>query len=581
MNISDKRYLWFLLTYLKPQWYKLLILLVLLVTSIGIQLINPQLLKIFIDNTLSEGVSFSLLIIGVFYVALAIIGQGVSILDCYFGTNIAWTAMNCLRLDLVKHSLALDLGYHKSHSSGEMIERIDGDVNQLSNFFSYFLNNILAYTVLLISVLILFFSISWLLGISMLLFAISAFAILNKLRVHTRKLWAEQRQMSATFFGFLIERLEGAEDIRGIGAVAHTIRCFLLLRRQWFPINHRATRMTGFLFNGMAVLFTLGTILALSIAAYLWSIRDISVGTVYLIFWYTGMMMQPIQKIQSQLQDFQQAEACIKRIDDLLNTRSALSDGVGLPIQTGPLSVSFQHVDFGYEPEHLVLQDITFQVEPGKVLGVLGRTGSGKTTVARLLFRFHDSVRGEIRVGGVPIKDVHLYDLRARIGMVTQDVQLFHASVRDNLTFFDHDILDERIVKVLEEVGLTSWFETLEQGLNTILGSDGKGLSAGESQLLAFARVFLSDPDIIILDEASSRLDPLTAHYIEQSVDNLLKKRTVIIIAHRLSTVQQANDIMIMENGSILEYGSRQALISDPTSHFAQLLATDLEEIPT
>jgi ABC-type multidrug transport system fused ATPase/permease subunit len=182
-------------------------------------------------------------------------------------------------------------------------------------------------------------------------------------------------------------------------------------------------------------------------------------------------------------------------------------------------------------------------------------------------------------LNNIPIRDLALADLRSHVGMVTQDVQLFKASVRDNLTFFDAAITDEHITLALRELGLWSWIETLPAGLHTELAAGGQGLSTGEAQMLAFARVFLQHPDLVILDEASSHLDPATEHLLEQAVDRLLQDRTGLIIAHRLQTVQRADDILILEDGHIVEYGPRLALASDPTSRFTALLQTGLEEV--
>jgi ABC-type multidrug transport system fused ATPase/permease subunit len=213
------------------------------------------------------------------------------------------------------------------------------------------------------------------------------------------------------------------------------------------------------------------------------------------------------------------------------------------------------------------------------VLGLLGRTGSGKTTLARLLFRLYDLSDGSIRLGGVDLRAARLGDLRTRVGIVTQDVQLFQASIRDNLTLFDRTIAEDRIMAMLEQLGLASWVATLQHGLDTELGPGGGGLSAGEAQLLAFARVFLHDPGLVILDEASSRLDPATEQLIERAVDQLLVGRTGIIIAHRLATVQRADEIMILERGRIIEHGPRDQLANASESRFATLLRAGMEEL--
>jgi ATP-binding cassette subfamily B protein len=213
------------------------------------------------------------------------------------------------------------------------------------------------------------------------------------------------------------------------------------------------------------------------------------------------------------------------------------------------------------------------------VLGVLGRTGSGKTSMTRLLFRLYDPQEGAVCLNGVDLRDTQLSSIRGRVGMVTQDIHLFHASLRNNLTLFDRSIPDERIEEVLRDLGLETWYGSLPEGLDTVLGPGGGSLSAGEAQLLAFARIFLRDPGLVVLDEASSRLDPATERLIERAVDRLLRDRTGIIIAHRLATVQRADEIMVLEDGRVLEHGPRLALANDPRSHFSQLLRTGLEEV--
>jgi ABC-type multidrug transport system fused ATPase/permease subunit len=225
------------------------------------------------------------------------------------------------------------------------------------------------------------------------------------------------------------------------------------------------------------------------------------------------------------------------------------------------------------------LSDISFTLAPGRVLGLLGRTGSGKTTLTRLLFRLYDLSSGSIRLGGVDLPAARLGDLRARVGIVTQDVQLFQASIRDNLTLFDRSIADARIMAMLEQLGLDDWVAALPNGLDTELGPGGGGLSAGEAQLLAFTRVFLRDPGLVILDEASSRLDPATERLIERAVDRLLQGRTGIIIAHKLATVQRADEIMILEHGRIVEHGPREQLAYAPDSRFATLLRAGMQEV--
>ena len=291
------------------------------------------------------------------------------------------------------------------------------------------------------------------------------------------------------------------------------------------------------------------------------------------------MLFAPLDEIAGELQELQRAGASVARIEELNNTESQIQEGRGTKLPLGGLPVEFHKVSFAYSEAKTALKDLSFRLAPGKVLGLLGRTGSGKTTMTRLLFRLYDPTKGVIRLGDVDVREGHVTELRERVGMVTQDVQLFHATVRDNLTFFDKSIPDERILQVLKELGLWEWYQPLPEGLDTELASGGSGLSAGEAQLLAFTRVFLKDPSLVILDEASSRLDPATERLIERAIDTLLQNRTGIIIAHRLETVQRADEILILEDGRLLEYGERKRLASDPHSRFYRLLQTGLEEV--
>ncbi len=574
MSLPLKQYAGMLVVYLKPQWRRSLLMVVLLLTGVGLQLLNPQIIRYFIDTYVSGGQATSLTYAALLFISIAVVNQILSILATYISQNVAWTATNRLRADLVAHCLRLDMAYHKAHTPGEFIERIDGDVNTLSNFFSQFVVHLLSNTVLLIGVLVLLFRVDWRVGLAVTAFALVALLILIRIRSRAVPYWIADRQMSANFFGFLGEQLAGTEDIRANGATGYVMRRFYLLLRNWLPVTRKATLASYSMGMTTMTAFAIGNAIAFAIGAYLWSTGSITIGTVYLIFYYTNLLDQPIEQIRTQLQDLQKAGASIERVQQLLHIEPAIADGIGTPLPTDALSVEFRNVSFSYTADNIVLHNLTFSLQPGKVLGVLGRTGSGKTTLARLLLRLYDFQQGQVRLGDVPIGKASLRELRQKVGMVTQDVQLFHATVRDNLTFFNRDIADQQILAVLDDLELSAWYRSLPNGLDTELGSDGEGLSAGEAQLLAFTRVFLANPGLVILDEASSRLDPATEHLIERAVSKLLQGRTGIIIAHRLGTLSRADEILILEDGHLLEHNSREILAGDSSTRFYKLLQT-------
>ncbi|HZU77036.1 MAG TPA: ABC transporter ATP-binding protein, partial [Dehalococcoidia bacterium] len=327
-------------------------------------------------------------------------------------------------------------------------------------------------------------------------------------------------------------------------------------------------------------LYALSTLTALGLGLYLYRAGSITLGTVYLFVQYTGMLRDPLQAMTQQLREFQRAGAGVSRIHTLLQTPRTLHDGRGEPLSSGPLALEFDEVSFAYGGAEPVLDRLSFSLAPGTVLGVLGRTGSGKTTIARLIFRLYDVEEGAVRLGGVDVRDARLAELRGRVGIVTQDVQLFAASVRDNLTFFNPSVPDADVVEVLEALGLGGWLRSLPAGLDTELEAAGGGLSAGQGQLLAFARVFLQDPGLVILDEASSRLDPATERLIERAVDRLLAGRTAIVIAHRLGTLERADEVLVLDGGRVREHGRRETLARDSASRYHELLQAGVQEVP-
>lgn len=582
MHVQLKRYWNLLVRYLKLQSKSVALLAMLLLASISLQLINPQVIRFFIDTTQSGGPAQKLLFAALLFIAIALIQRVTAFCSTYVAENVGWTATNALRADLALHCLLLDMSFHKRYTPGALIERIDGDVNALANFFSQFTLKVLGNFLLIVGILLLLFQIDWRIGAGLTAYSIItllALALLQRIAVAK---WAMERQADADHYSFLEEHISGTEDIRALGAEAYVTHRLYRLMRRMLETNRAARLLSNLTYISTKFLFVLGYTIGLALGIYLYSQHQATIGTAYLIVYYIGMLAVPLENIQEQVSDLQKATASIERVEELLLVRPQVQEKVRMTLpadRAQPLSVSFRDVSFAYEYQQMVLQHVSFHLPAGRVLGILGRTGSGKTTLARLLFRLYDPVAGTISLNDVDVRDVAIDDVRSHVGMVTQDVQLFHASVRDNLTFFQQDSNDEHIERVLRELGLWEWIQSLAAGLDTELAAGGQSLSAGEAQLLAFARVFLKNPQVVILDEASSRLDPATENLLEQAIDRLLERRTGIIIAHRLKTVLRADDIMILDDGHIVEYGPREVLLKNPTSRFSSLLQTGLEEV--
>jgi ABC-type multidrug transport system fused ATPase/permease subunit len=601
-----------LITYLRPQRRRVATLAALLLSSIALQIANPQLLRYFIDTAQNPQSELrSLFTVAGLFIGIALATQLLSLGATYVSEIVAWSATNDLRSDLALHCLRLDMVFHKGRTPGELIERIDGDVTALANFFSQFVVRVLGNVILMLGVLIVLLIEDYRIGVVMTLLAAVLFVALILIQRMTVPFWARARESSAALFGLIEERLSGTEDIRSSGAIDYTMNRLYERSRDRLIYERRAAIFGSLTWLTPLLFFAIAGALTYWLGYRFFTAGTMSLGTVYLIFFYTDALLRPVIQITRQIEDLQKAGAGIVRVRELYAISSGLADGTN-DLPPGSLAVGFDRVTFEYDDENdgrpttederpntfddassfvlrppalsgvegssSVLHDISFQIAAGRTLGILGRTGSGKTTLTRLLFRLYDVTGGAIRLGSVDIRDLRFDSLRQRVGMVTQDVQLFHATVRENLTFFDPSIPDERILAVLEQLELLPWYQALANGLDTVLAGSG-GLSAGEAQVLAFTRVFLRNPGLVILDEASSRLDPATERLIERAVDRLLAERTGIIIAHRLATVLRADDILILEGGRIREYGEREALRNNPSSRFAELLRTGMEEV--
>ena len=577
LSVRFRQYVELLVRYLRPQAGMVAALAVLLFTGIGLQLVNPQIVRYFIDEALAGSPVSRLIAAAVLFTAIAVVQQLVNVLAAYTSGRVGWTATNALRADLGEHCLSLDMSFHNDHTPGEMIERIDGDANELGGFFSTFVINLLGNALLLVGILALLFREDWRAGLALTAFTAVMLAVLASMRhlavAHSRA----ERDASTETFGFIEERLSGREEIWANGAKPYVDRRFRELMRVWFRADLRAGLMTAIMFDINGFMFRVGSAMSLAVGAYLFLNDLATIGTVYLIFHYTSLIGTPVQSMTRQLNTLQRATASLVRIYELFQHRRTVLDGDGSLVVAEP-SLRLEEVSFAYGEGEPVLKDVTFDLRPGRVLGVVGRTGSGKTTLARLLVRLYDPDKGRILLGGEDIRGCGVADLRDRIAMVAQDVRIFHGTIRDNLTLYDRSVDDERLLDGLNRLGIMGWYRTQPDGLDTQLGSGGTGLSSGEAQLLALSRIFLRDPQVVVLDEPTSRLDRATEALIERALDELVAGRTVVLIAHHLATVQRCDDILVLDDGRVIEQGSRERLAADPGSRFHRLLQTGLEE---
>ena len=568
-----------LATYTKPVRWPLLLLGIILAASIVIQLIAPVLTARFINTAVEGAPVRDLVTIALLATGFAVAGYILTPLETWASEHIGWEATNALRFDLLAHLLRLDAAFHARHTVGELIERVDGDVSHLARFFSRFVVNILGSSVMMLGILVLLFRIDLKVGAAVAGMLILAVITMFRIRIAATPAWAQERQASAGYYGFLGEILAAREDITSSNAVPWVTHRTTRLLRALYATTGKAGMFGYALAASTSAFFGIGAVAALAIGASQFRSGTMSLGTVYLVFQYTQMLQAPVNRLRDEIQDLQQADASLNRVTTLLAEPVAPDTSSGTPLPHGPLGVIVDDITFGYDPADPVIHHLSVSIPTGDVLGIVGRTGSGKTTIARLLTRTWQAQSGSISlVPGdrppIPLSEVSRDEIRHRVGLVTQEVAMFGATLRDNLTLFDPSIPDSHLHHVLEQVGLDGWLATLPAGLDSLLQSDGVGLSAGQAQLIACARILIRDPDIIILDEASSRLDPATEQQFHLAFARMLAGRTGVIIAHRVDTLHLADHILVLDRGQVAEYGPRSTLEADPTSRFSRLLAT-------
>lgn len=578
MKINLKQYVLLLKKYLVKEKWGLISLFLVLVVNVLVETAKPTILGQFIDQVATDVPMAGIYGLALLFLVLTAARQGIAVVVAWLTQNIGWRATNGLRIDLTEHTMDLDMSFHKRFTPGQLVERVDGDINSLFGFFTTFITGIVLNVLMMVGVFIYFFFIDW--RFALIYMSATALVYLYMPLMGKRIDRASEglREEESNLYGIVGEAITSVEDIRTLNAQTHTLnRMNEVLKRLfgWWKKDYRYG--FGSWAYDEAILWSAEFIVILLMAAMV--IRgELTVGTAYLINRLGELIIMPILQLREELMYMQKTDASIRRIRELMEEKRVLSKGTQSET-AGSGGIALEDVSFAYEDGEKVIDDVSFRLGQGRILGLLGRTGSGKTTLARLIVKLYDPASGRVLLDGTDARSLSDATLRDKISYVTQEVQLFNSSVRDNLTLYDDRISDEKIMTTIDRIGIRDWFNKLPEGLDTKISVESPFLSTGELQLLTFVRVFLKEPEIVILDEATSRLDPITEKYLETALNSLLEGRTAIIIAHRLKTVLRADEIMILEDGRILEAGPTMELRRDSNSHFAELLQRGLEEV--
>lgn len=541
----------------------------------------------FVDRVIAQAPVSELVTLALVFAGLGLASSLLVIVVTWRSALLAWRLTNGLRHELASLVLNADLSFHRDRTPGELLTRCDGDVTALTSFLSAVVARVVGISMLAIASLVVMAVVEPWLAVPMAL----GFVVLGwrgwSTRDTTTVAVTRERTIDSEMNSIIEQYVSGAEDVASLGAGAHGLRRFSDAARRLVDAASLRTRAEMKVNSGLRAVILMTQIAVLGAGLLLFRRGGLGIGEVVLGYRLVEVVRSPVEHLTWRLMEAQGVSGAAQRVTELLEEGRRVDLGErALP--AGPLALEFAAAGLVYDDAsrgEAALRQLDLRVEAGRVVGLLGRSGSGKTSAIRLALRLVNATSGSVTLGGVDVARVHEADFRRRVSAIPQDVQLFPGTVRENITMFDGEShTDDRITEALVSSGLGAWLADLPSGLDTMLSPDSRGeqddrsgLSAGEAQLLAIARALLRSPDVVVLDEATARVDPVTQAAISAAVARLLGGRTGVVIAHRLETLSVCDDIAVLADGELVEFGPRNDLLADPASRYAQLLAMGAE----
>ena len=482
-------------------------------------------------------------------------------------------ALAALRQDLFDHIQGLSFSFFDTRSAGKILVRVINDVNSLNDLFTNGIVNVLVQCLTIVLLLVIMLVVDWkltLIGMCILPFLIF---ILFRLKRVMRKRWQIVRMKRSNMNGYLHESLAGMRVTEAFAREDENGDTFANvnddIRNRWMAAIH----INSAFWPALDITGTIGTILVYYFGVrFMGAENGLKLADLLLILWYLGRFWEPLNNLSNFYNNLLTAAASMERIFEIMDTPSDIQDKPGAePIPPIEGAVDFDRVFFSYDPEKPVLKDVSFHVEPGQTIALVGPTGAGKSTVVNLISRFYDVTGGAVRIDGHDVRDVQLLSMRRQMSVMMQDSFIFSGTIMDNIRYGRLDATDEEVVAAAKAVSAHDFIIRMEKGYQTEVNERGSSLSVGQKQLISFARALLNDPKILILDEATSSIATQTELLIQKALAVLLKGRTSFVIAHRLSTIRNADCTMVVSDGRITESGTHEELIQIPGGHYRGL----------
>ena len=578
-----------LLDYASGDKLNVLIVLIFSITSTIFAIIGPKIMgnattEIF-NGLISkirdggQGIDFSKLLKIIFILTiLYIISTVFSYAQSYIMSGVAQRISYRLRQEISQKINRLPMEYFDKNSKGDIISRVTNDVDTLSQTMNQSLMQVVTSVITVVGVFIMMLYINFMMTIAALIVMPLTMLVLSIIIKKSQVFFKQQQEYLGDINGKIEETFSGQNIVRGYNGERFEINEFDAINRKLYDTGWKSQFLSSIMMPVMNFVGNLGYVIVSILGGYMAINGKISVGDIQAFIQYMWMFTQPLNQLAQIMNLLQSTAAAADRIFEFLDEEEIdLSDK--LPLE-GPVqgNINFDHVRFGYNNDNIIIKDFSLDIKAGQKVAIVGPTGAGKTTIVKLLMRFYKLNSGKISIDGIDIESLDLESYRKNFAMVLQDTWLFSGTIMENLKYGRLDATDEEVYKAAKAAHVDRFIMTQKQGYDTILTEDSKNISQGQKQLLTIARAILSDPKILILDEATSSVDTRTEVLIQQAMDNLIKDRTSFIIAHRLSTIRNADLILVLNEGDIVEQGSHDELLAKD-GFYSNLYRSQYEEL--
>jgi ATP-binding cassette subfamily B multidrug efflux pump len=568
-----------LLSYFLPERFRLIIVLATAIIGTVFNIVGPKILGLattklfdgliaryeaFAHHLPAPGIDFGyigtvlLILLGLYVISAIFI-----YIQQYVMAGVAQRTMYRLRREVDEKLSRLPLKYFDGRTHGEIMSRVVNDMDNLSSTLQQSVTQLITSLVTLLGVLVMMLTISWLLSLIILLTLPLSLLITVGIAKRSQGYFRKQQRALGELNGHVEEMYAGHKIVKAFGHEAEAIAEFEVRNEKLYDAGWKAQFVSGIIMPLMRFVGNIGYVFVAAVGSIMVIQGKIAIGDVQAFIQYAQQFTQPIAQIANFANVIQSSMASAERLFEILDEQEQVPETTDATVIEHPDgAVKFEQVKFGYSEDNILMQDMNIDVHPGEMIAIVGPTGAGKTTLVNLLMRFYEVNGGKILVDGVDITEIKRGALRRMFGMVLQDTWLFNGTIRDNIAYGCEGATDEEIIRAAKAANADHFIRTQPDGYNTVLNEEASNISQGQKQLLTIARAFLADPEILILDEATSSVDTRTELLIQKAMTELMKGRTNFVIAHRLSTIRDADMILVMNHGTIIEKGTHEELLA-------------------